>query len=356
MKRDFYETLGVTRDASLEEITKAFRQAAKKFHPDQNPGHESEFQEANAAYETLSDPKKRALYNQQKTQGNEGFAGGFGFDVAGDFYEGATSVFGDVFDEFSESTLPPKKGRAVRVKLSVGFMEAIAGVAKTITVTRGVICMACSGHGHEPMSMPLPCTACGGSGDQLQADGFAQVRTPCPACGGAGNKHSHPCGPCVGEGKTSTKVKIEIRVPAGTADGTRLRLSGQGEPGQRGGPDGDLICRVLVKPHAFFARRGNDIILELAVPYYLCVLGGSVNVPTIGGRHVLEIPKGTRSGSFVRIAGGGVVGGKNHTKGDQLVRVTVNVPKTVSPEQTTLLLDYSRTDTAIVVGKTKEPQ
>jgi molecular chaperone DnaJ len=348
VKRDYYEVLGVTKEASLEDLTRAFHKAAKKFHPDLNPGHAQDFKDANEAFETLSDPNKRALYNLGKNGGGyQGTTGGF--DGVDDFFDGATATFGDFFDECEEQT-PPKKGRAVRVKLTIDFLEAITGTVKTITVTRGKTCGACAGVGHAAISLSVLCGLCGGSGEEVLQDGFNQIRKDCVDCNGQGSKQSHPCGPCEGKGKVASKVKIEIRVPQGTAEGTRLRLTGQGEPGVAGGPDGDLICRVCVRKHPFFARKGNDVVLELAVPYSLAVLGGQVNVPTLTGRHVLSIPAGTQSGSFVRIVGGGVTGGTKVT-GDQLVRVTVNVPKNLTGDQKALLSAYGTTDTAIVVGK-----
>jgi molecular chaperone DnaJ len=360
MKRDFYEILGVTKDASPDDVKKAFRNAAKQFHPDKNPGNkeaEEKFKEAAEAYEVLSDQEKRQRYDQF---GHEGLRGipSHGFQNFEEIFESFGDIFGGgifegLFGGGGGGRRGPRRGASLKVELVLDFLEAAKGTKKTIPVRRAELCAECKGTGAKAGSKPKTCDTCGGVGQVIQSSGFFQVRTACPHCAGAGTIVSDPCRPCDGRGRIGKKAEIEVNVPAGVDEGTRLRLSGEGEPGDLGGPAGDLFCYITVKPHPVFERHENDILLELPVAYSLAALGGKIDVPTLDGKHSLDLKAGTQSGEVVKIRGAGVSDPRGYGRGDQLVRVVVDVPKKLTKKQEELLRELAAVEDAHVSPRRK---
>jgi len=361
VKRDYYEVLGVAKDASPDDVKKAFRKLAKELHPDRNPGNkeaEEKFKEAAEAYEVLSDPEKRGRYDQF---GHEGLRGvpthGFQnfeeiFESFGDLFGGGGGIFEGLFGGGARRS-GPRRGASLKVELVLEFIEACKGTKKTIELRRAELCEECQGSGARAGSRPKTCELCGGRGEVIQSSGFFQVRTTCPACGGAGQTITDPCGKCNGRGRIPKKREIEVNIPAGVDDGTRVRISGEGEPGDKGGPPGDLFCYIAVKPHEFFERHENDILLELPITFSQAALGTSLDVPTIEGKREIEVKAGTQSGDVLKIRGAGVQDPRGYGKGDQLVRVVVEVPRKLTKRQEELLREFASTEEANVSARRK---
>ncbi|MBI4606394.1 MAG: molecular chaperone DnaJ [Planctomycetes bacterium] len=335
--RDYYEVLGVSKGASDEEIRKAYRKLALKYHPDKNPGNpeaERRFKEAAEAYEVLSSKEKRAAYDARGAEGlkDMGFEG---FESAEDIFSHFPDIFGDLFGRrFYRETRRPRRGGDVRYTLSVGFLDAALGASREIAVTVREACGSCRGTGSEGGAAPEACGQCGGTGHVSKAGrrqgGFFSVSSPCPACGGTGQRPDRVCRACGGEGRASRERRIALKIPPGVGDGQVLRLGGQGEAGAHGGPPGDLYLEIKVEPHPELSRDGLDIRTSVKVPVKTALLGGEVEVLTLRGRIRLKIPKGTSSDSWLRLRGQGIDG--RGEKGDHLVRVVVTVPKDLSPE------------------------
>ncbi len=353
-KRDYYEVLGVSRDATQEEIKKAYRKLARQYHPDANPNDkdaEAKFKEITEAYEVLSDPEKRAQYDRfghaatgaQGFGGFEGFGGfgGFGTDFGG---------LGDIFDMFfggtSRHRRGPEKGEDIRVDLELSFKEAAFGLEKDIRVPRMEPCSTCNGTGAAPGTRPVTCPVCGGSGQIqfAQSTPFGrmfQTRT-CDRCRGAGRIIEKPCANCHGSGQVRRTRTIHIKIPAGVDDGTRLRVAGEGEAGLRGGPPGDLYVYIHVRPHKIFKREGNDVIMELPISFAQAALGDEVEVPTLEGKATIRIPEGTQHGTIFRLRGKGIPDLRGYGRGDQLVQVKVVTPTRLTEEQKKLLRQFAR--------------
>ncbi len=351
-KRDYYEVLGVDRNASETDIKKAFRKLARKYHPDVNPGDkdaETKFKEINEAYEVLSDPQKRAQYDQfghaafGQGGGDPGF-GGFGGFGGADF-----GGFGDIFEMFfgggGQRRRGPVKGADLRYNLEISFEEAAFGVEKTIKVPRTEMCGKCKGSGASPGTSPKTCPKCNGAG-QLQYTQstpfgrFVQSRV-CDMCHGDGKVIENPCPVCGGSGMVRKPRDINVKIPAGVDTGSRLRIAGEGEPGERGGPHGDLYVYIKVKPHKIFQREGNDIISEIKISFPQAALGDEVEVATLDGKVQLKIPEGTQSGTFFRLKGKGIPDVHGYGRGDQHVKVTVVVPTKLTDQQKKLLRDFA---------------
>lgn len=353
MARDYYEVLGVDRNASQDEIKKAFRKKARQYHPDVNRDNpkeaEEKFKEANEAYEVLSDDKKKAQYDQYGhdafTQGGGasagGFQGGFGGQAGG---------FGDIFDMFfgggGRQQQGPQKGNDLREDIDISFEDAAFGKSMDITVHRHEECDHCHGTGGEPGSKVDTCPNCRGTGQEsvVQNTPFGQMRTQrtCSKCHGSGKIIEKKCFKCRGEGQVIAKRKIAIKVPPGVDNGSRLRVANEGEPGILGGPKGDLYVYIYVRPHKEFERNGNDVVSRVNISFAQAALGATVQVNTLDGKVDLKIPEGTQTGTAFRIKGKGIPYLRNpNQRGDQHIIVTVQTPKKLTEKQRELLLRFA---------------
>lgn len=353
-KRDCYEVLGVQKSASKDEIKKAYRKLAVQFHPDKNPGNkeaEEKFKEATEAYSILSDESSKAKYDQfghaafeqGGGAGFRGFQGGdfSGFeDLFGDLFGSDIfgSFFGGAFGGAGGGRARAGAGRDLRFDLEITFEEAAFGGEKEISIARNVACDGCKGSGAEAGSKIERCKQCGGAGQVRMQQGFFTIQRPCHVCEGSGEKHTSPCKKCSGAGRTSARSKLSVKIPAGIEHGQRLKLRGEGEPGTRGGPSGDLYVQISVKDHPIFEREGADIMCQVPVDYSDAVLGAEISVPTLEGMVNMKIPTGTESGKVFRLKNKGVKVLGTNSRGDQHVRVVIEVPKKVSEEERKLLL------------------
>lgn len=346
-KRDYYEVLGVGKDAGDDEIKKAYRKLAMKFHPDRNPGDkdaETKFKEAAEAYEVLSDKQKRGRYDQMGHAGVDGMghAGqGFGsmddiFSQFGDVFGGRGGMFDELFGGGGRREAR-NQGASLKLGLEISFRESVFGCTKTIDLKRNETCTTCSGSGAKQGTKPVTCPLCHGHGIVRQGQGFFVVQTTCPRCGGVGKIVSSPCPACEGQGAKPEKVTIRVRIPAGVEDSTRLRVGGEGEPGRDGGPRGDLYVYVSVKADPFFERHEDDVVCKVPVTYAQAALGAEIAVPTLDGEATLRIPSGTQPGELLRMRGLGVPSSGGGRRGDQIVVVQVTVPKKTSKEQRDLI-------------------
>jgi molecular chaperone DnaJ len=345
-KRDYYEILGVERSADDIVLKAAYRKLALKHHPDRNPGNkeaEEKFKEAAEAYEVLRDPKKRALYDQYGHAGLEGT----GFSGFGGF-EDIFSSFGDIFEDFfgfstrRSSRSRVRRGADLRYDMRLSFMDAAFGAETEINVEKMQLCTECGGNGCESGTEPETCRQCGGTGQVSRTQGFFTVRTACPHCRGNGQIIVHPCPACRGGGQIMASKRVSVKIPAGVDNGSRLRLSGEGEPGMHGGPPGDLYVFVHVEPHDFFVRRDNDIICKVPISFVQATLGDRIEVPTLNGEKKLEIPKGTQPGDIFNFRGEGIPSLRNRQRGDQIIQVEVKTPTKLSKKQESLLREFAK--------------
>lgn len=343
-KRDYYEVLGVSRDATPEEIRRSFKRLALKHHPDRNPDRrkeaEEEFKEIAEAYEVLSDPAKRQRYDQF---GHEGLKGtGFQhFTTVEDIF--GSSLFASIFEEMGLFGMGRRgrmrrRGYDLEHDLHLSLREACFGVTRTIEITRREPCTACGGTGARQGTRPRRCPTCRGLGQVEQRTGFFAVRTLCPSCRGSGQVIDKPCPDCGGAGRTPRRVSIDVRLPPGVEDGVRVRVPGQGELGEDGSERGDLYCYVHVEPDEFFQRQGDDLVCKVPITYSQAVLGAEIDVPTIDGRTAkLRVPPGTQSGSVLTLPGLGAMRLNGRGRGDEHVVVSIEVPKKVTERQAELL-------------------
>lgn len=355
-KRDYYEVLGVNRDASADEIKKAYRKLALKYHPDRNPGNkdaEDKFKEVTEAYEVLSDPQKRSTYDQFGHAGLAGAGVGGGFGGFGVDLEEALRMFmgefgrgsgGNIFDDFfSEGmgtwtrTRRRIRGADLRYDMRVTLEEAALGCKNEINVNINELCDSCGGEGTAPGTSKTRCPTCEGSGMAYSRQGFFAISRTCSKCQGAGMIVDTPCKKCHGKGRTPRRKKIVVKVPQGVETGSRLKVSGAGEPAPPGGEPGDLYIVIYVAEHELFQRQGDDILCEMPVSFVTAALGGEVEVPTLDGRVKLKIPSGTQSGKIFRLRGKGISRLHGYGRGDQYVRITVEVPTRLSEEERKLL-------------------
>lgn len=340
--KDYYEILGVPKDASDVDIKKAFRQLALKYHPDRNPGDknsEEKFKEVNEAYSCLSDPEKR--YNYDRFGTAEGVSPGFGPFGAGfgDIFE---DIFGDFFGTFTGRRRPrPTKGHDLRYDLDMTLMEAAFGTEKNIEIPKWEDCVECKGSGSSPGKGPVTCSYCKGKGQIQLQHGFFSISRTCQKCGGTGVIITDPCKVCKGQGKLKKIKKINVKIPAGVDTGARLRISGEGEMGLHGGPPGDLYVVLNVEEHPFFKREGNDLYCDIPLSFPQAALGAEIEVPTLDGVTKLKIPSGTPSGRLFYLRGKGVQRLGGHGKGDQIVRVYIDVPKKLTQRQKELLEEFA---------------
>jgi molecular chaperone DnaJ len=350
-KRDYYEVLGVARDASDKQIADAYRKLAIKYHPDKNPGDDeavAKFKEAAEAFEVLSDQDKRSRYDRYGHAGVDGGAGGSPhftdvndiFSAFGDIF--GDSIFGDVFGGRRGTRV--RKGADVKCEVTLDLLEAARGVTKTIHYHRHETCNNCQGNGARPGSKPETCRYCGGQGQVIQSSGIFRVQTTCPSCRGAGKTIKDPCPNCRGTGRLAKKVNREVPIPAGVDEGTRLRLAGEGEASPNGGPAGDCYCFISVKEHPFFQREGAHLICQVPITYTQAALGATVEVPTLDGREELAIPPGTQPGEIFRLRGRGMPSPQRRGNGDLVVQVNLDVPKTLTDRQEELLRELAEVE------------
>lgn len=338
MKKDYYETLGVPRDASESEIKKAYRQLALKYHPDRNPGDkeaEEKFKEINEAYACLSDPDKRANYDRFGTP-----EGGFS-----PFETSFTDIFEDIFGDFfgtSRRKPQPTKGDDLRYDLYITLVEAAFGTEKTIEVPRWEPCFECRGTGSTPGKGPVTCPNCRGSGQVRFQQGFFSISKTCGRCNGSGKVITDPCKACKGQGKVKRLRSVNVKIPAGVDQGSRLKIAGEGDSGLYGGPPGDLFVIINVEEHPFFKREGIDIFCEVPISFPQAALGAEIEVPTLDGTSKIKIPAGTPSGKTFYIKGKGIPKLGGHIRGDQVVRVYIDVPKKLTPRQRELLEEFAQ--------------
>lgn len=353
-KRDYYEILGVERDASDSQVKSAYRKLALKYHPDRNPGNdeaEERFKEAAEAYAILADKEKRTLYDRFGHAGvsgaGAGAGGGFDPTIFADFSDifaglGDVFGFGDIFGGRRRRG-GPQRGADLRYDLEITFEESATGAETTIQIPREETCETCSGSGAAAGTSPETCSHCRGSGQLRYQQGFLTVARPCPNCRGTGKTIAKPCQTCRGAGRITRERKLTVKIPAGIATGQRLRLYGEGEHGSNSGPPGDLYVVVHVREHPFFQREGDDLYCELPISFPTVALGGTVKVPTLNGNEELHIPGGTQTGDRFRIRGKGMpnVSGRGH--GDLHVIARVSVPKKLTKEQKHLLEELAKT-------------
>ncbi len=344
-KKDYYELLGVAKSTGEDELKKAYRKKALELHPDRNPGDkkaEEKFKEVTEAYQVLADPKKRQVYDQY---GHEGLAGG-GFQGAGDF-TGFGDVFTDIFEDFFGASgggrrrMRPQAGRDLQHDLKISFAEAVFGCKKNFTIRREECCQECKGDGAKPGTSHSTCPKCRGTGQILASSGFFSIARTCDRCRGAGSFIAHPCTVCHGEGRVLADRKMDIKIPAGVDTGSRLRMTGEGEAGSRGGPRGDLYVDIHAEPHAIFTRQGTTILCEMPVSFTQAALGAEMEVPTLTGPVTLKVPAGTQSGKVFKLKGKGSASLNGHGIGDEEVRILVEIPTHLSEKQKELLKQFA---------------
>ena len=349
---DYYETLGVSKSASADEIKKAYRKLAIKYHPDKNPGNkeaEEKFKEVSAAYETLSNPDKRTKYDQfghdaYTRSGGGANAGGFNAqDIFSQFFgSGGFGGFEDLFGG-GRRTNPnaPQRGEDLRYALEIDFIDAMLGVDKKINISRYENCEECSGSGCAAGSGKKRCTRCGGTGAINITQGFFSVRQQCPNCSGTGEIIEKPCPKCHGNGRQKVSAPLQIHIPAGVDNDSQLRVPGKGNAGLRGGQHGNLYVIIHVRPSDVFEREDNDLLCEVPVPFHIAVAGGEVDVPTITGKTTIRVPAGTQSDTILRLKGKGAPSVRGTGRGDLHIRILVETPVGLSKEQLELLEKFN---------------
>src|SRR5229473_5237818 len=338
-KRDYYEVLGVSREVNAQDLKSAYRRVALQYHPDRNPGNreaEEKFKEASEAYEVLSDPEKRARYDQfghsQSPFEGFGFSGSVN-DIFGD-------IFGEIFGGARRSRTARARGADLRYNLEISFEEAAFGSEVKVRIPKPKRCEVCNGSGSKSGSA-RSCPTCGGTGELRFTQGFFSVSRPCNQCGGTGQIISDPCTKCRGAGSYESESELTVTMPPGVDTGTRVRVAGEGEPGERGGPPGDLYVVVHVQEHPIFIREDTEVICEVPISFTQAALGATIEVPTLDGKVKMKIPSGTQSGKVFRLRGKGIPHLNGHQRGDQHVRVTVEVPEKLTKKQRELLEQFA---------------
>ncbi len=348
-KRDYYDVLGVDKGAENNDIKRAYRKLAMKFHPDRNPDDEKaaeSFREVTEAYEVLSDADKRARYDQYGHAGVDDQMGGFGSGgfqgshAYQDFGDLFGSMFGDAFGG-GGAAQANNQGSDLRYNLSITLEEAAVGKEVELEIPKHESCGTCSGSGARPGTNPVPCSTCGGHGQVQMQQGFFAVRRPCPSCNGAGKKIESPCVTCGGTGRKKVKKSLKVKIPAGVYDGAQVRVSGEGEAGTNGGASGDLFIVVRIKEHSIFERDGADLHCEMPITFPQATLGSEVDAPTLDGKVKIKIPAGTESGRVFRLRGHGVKDVRVRQQGDLYVRVQIAVPKKLTDKQKELLKAFA---------------
>ncbi|MBU3724181.1 MAG: molecular chaperone DnaJ [Burkholderiaceae bacterium] len=352
-KRDYYEVLGVAKNASDEDLKKAYRKLAMKYHPDRNPGDQSaeeKFKEAKEAYEMLSDAEKRAAYDRFGHAGVDPNAGGFGGGAQGFGAGGFADAFGDIFGDIFGGAAGGRGGRGgrsnvyrgadLRYSMEITLEQAANGMTTEIKVPTWETCGTCEGTGAKPGTQPETCKTCGGQGQVRMQQGFFSIQQTCPSCHGTGKTIKDPCGTCRGDGRIRKQKTLEVKIPAGIDDGMRIRSAGNGEPGVNGGPSGDLYVEIGIKPHRVFSRDGDDLHCEVPISFARAALGGSVDVPTLGGKASFDVAEGTQSGKTFRLRGKGIRNVRSGLPGDLYCHVLIETPVKLTDKQRRLLQDF----------------
>jgi molecular chaperone DnaJ len=347
-KRDYYEVLGVAKTADEAALKSAFRKLAMQYHPDRNPGDakaEAAFKEVNEAYQVLSDAQKRAAYDRLGhrafEQGGGGFDPGFGSSMSDIFEE----FFGDMMGRQRGGRGGPERGADLRYNMEISLEEAFVGKVAQIRVPTSLACEVCSGTGAKPGTKPKTCGTCKGSGRIRQAQGFFTLERTCPTCQGRGEVIEDPCSACSGTGRVTRERTLSVNIPAGVEDGTRIRLSGEGEAGGKGGPSGDLYIFLSIRPHEFYQREGADLFCRIPIPLTIAALGGNYDVPTLDGeRSRLKVPESTQSGKQFRLRGKGMPVLRSKEVGDLYVQTVVETPSNLTKRQRELLEEFAKTE------------
>ena len=349
-KRDYYEILAISRDADDDEIKRAYRKLAMQYHPDRNPGNkdaEEKFKEASEAYEVLRDGEKRQIYDQYGHEGlqGRGFSGFSGF-------EDIFSSFGDIFEDFfsfgsgSRRRNRPVQGNSLRYNMEITLEEAFAGKEEVIEFKKWGACNSCDGSGITPGSEPQVCGTCRGNGQVVRSQGFFQIKTTCPACNGTGRIIKDPCMDCGGRGKVQVDRSINLKIPPGVDTGSQLRLRGEGEAGELGGPPGDLFVVLHVKDHNFFKREGDHLFCEIPISFVQAALGDVIKIPVLGDEenYEMDIPHGTQPGDIISIPEKGMPGINSKKRGRLLVKMNVQIPRKLSKKQKDILEEFAKTE------------
>ena len=353
-KRDYYDVLGVSRNAGEQDLKSAFRRLAKEFHPDRNPGDktaEQRFKEVNEAYEILKDPQKKAAYDQfghaafEQGGGRGGPGGGFGPDFAASM----SDIFDDLFGDFMGQRRGTRqrdgreRGADLRYNLEITLPEAYTGKTAQIRIPTGITCTTCTGTGAKAGTKPTTCQTCAGHGKVRASQGFFTIERTCPTCQGRGEVIEDPCPACAGSGRVTKEKTLSVNIPAGVEDGTRIRLAGEGEAGARGGPPGDLYIFLAIKPHGFFQRDGADIFCRVPISMVTAALGGQIEVPTVeGGMTRVKVPEGSETGKQFRLKGKGMPVLRSKLTGDMYIQIEVETPKNLTRRQRELLEEFEK--------------
>jgi molecular chaperone DnaJ len=354
-KRDYYEVLGVAKNASEEEIKKAYRKLAMKHHPDRNQGEgnektakaaEEKFKEAKEAYEALSDPQKRAAYDRFGHAGVDPSAGGFGgfgrgAEGFGGFADAFGDIFGDIFGAGRGGRSAVYRGADLRYSMEITLDQAAAGFATEIRVPSWDTCETCNGSGAKPGTSAKTCHTCNGAGNVRMTQGFFSIQQTCPTCHGSGKVIPEPCTTCGGAGRVKKNKVLEVSIPAGIDEGQRIRLTGKGEPGMNGGPPGDLYVEIHIKPHEVFQRDGDDLHCEVPIGFTEAALGAEIEVPTLAGKASITVPDGTQTGKTFRLRGKGIKGVRSSYPGDLYCHIVVETPVRLNDKQKKLLRDFA---------------
>jgi molecular chaperone DnaJ len=344
-KQDYYEVLGAAKDASAEDLKKAFRKLAMKYHPDRNPGDsaaEHKFKELNEAYDILRDEQKRAAYDRYGHAAFEqGGAGGFDFGFASGFADIFDEMFGDVMGGRARGGRGAARGQDLRYNMEITLEEAFHGKKAKITVPSSITCEACKGSGGKNGAAPTSCRTCRGQGRVRSQQGFFTVERTCPTCHGAGQVIADPCPKCAGTGRQRKEKSLEVTIPPGVEEGTRIRLASEGEAGAQGAPAGDLYIFLAIKPHRIFQRDGANLFMRMPLPMTIAALGGEIEVPTLdGGKFAVEIPKGCQNGHRFRLKGKGMTVLRSAARGDLFVEAAIEVPVNLTDKQKKLLKEF----------------
>ena len=345
-KRDYYEVLGVGRDASERDIKKAYKRLAMKYHPDRNPGDaaaEASFKEVKEAYEILADEQKRAAYDQFGHAGVDPNRGGGGFGGGADFGDIFGDVFGDIFGGRRGGRQQARSGADLRYNLELTLEEAVKGCKKELKIPSLVGCETCHGSGAKPGTSANTCGTCHGTGQVQMRQGFFAVQQTCPSCGGRGKVITDPCTSCRGQGRVEKTKTLSVTIPAGVDTGDRIRLAGEGEAGEMGAPAGDLYVQVHIKEHPIFVRDGNNLYCEVPISFANAALGGEIEVPTLDGRVVLKVPAETQTGRMFRLRGKGVKSVRSHAVGALVCKVIIETPVNLTERQKELLRELDET-------------